>query len=118
MKTGIKEKRKRAELRARRSKARIRGTAQRPRLSIKRSLKHIYVQLIDDTMSRTLVSASDAKLDKTGKPIEKAGEVGKLLAQQAKSIGIEQAVFDRGAYRYHGRVAALVEAARGAGMKI
>lgn len=118
MKSAIKIKRNKAALRVHRTRARIKGTATCPRLSVKRSLKHIYAQLIDDVASETLVSASDAQVEKKGKPIEIAQEVGKILATRAKTIGIERAVFDRGSYRYHGRVAALAQAAREAGIKI
>lgn len=105
----------RADRRARRVRARIFGTKERPRLTIKRSLKHIYAQLIDDTTGRTLASASDMKAAK-GKTVDGAAEVGKRLAEMAAKAGIKEAVVDRGPYRYHGRVKALVEAATRAGL--
>jgi large subunit ribosomal protein L18 len=98
------------------------GTAGRPRVSIFRSLSEIYAQVIDDTSGRTLVAVSSVdkelrgKIDKL-KKIEQAKEVGKELAQRAKSKGIQQVVFDRGGYRYHGRVKALAEAARESGLQ-
>jgi len=103
--------------RAHRTRVRIRGTAQTPRLSVKRSLRHTYAQLIDDVSGKTLAAASDKQVTAKGKPIEVAKEVGKLLAQKAKEAGVEAAVFDRGSYRYHGRVAALAEGAREGGLK-
>jgi len=98
------------------------GRADKPRLSIFRSLNHIYVQLIDDTAGKTLVSAStlDAELkDKLAgkKKAECAGLVGELVAKRAKSSRISQVVFDRGGYKYHGRVKSLADGARKAGLK-
>jgi large subunit ribosomal protein L18 len=103
--------------RHRRVRKRIVGTAERPRLAVYRSNRHIYAQLIDDLAARTLASASDAEA-KDGDKSEKAKAVGKKLAEQAKVIGIEQVVFDRGGRLYHGRVAALAEGAREGGLKI
>jgi large subunit ribosomal protein L18 len=100
----------------------VAGTTARPRVSVFRSLSEIYAQVIDDSTGRTLVSVSTvdkdlrekvAKLKKS----DQAKEVGKALAQRAQSKGIQQVVFDRGGYRYHGRVKALAEAAREAGLK-
>ena len=93
----------------------------RPRLSVFRSSKHIYAQVIDDQLGRTLAAAStmDAELRsqlKTGADQKAAEQVGKLIAERAKSAGVEAVVFDRGAYRYHGRVKALAEAARAGGL--
>jgi large subunit ribosomal protein L18 len=93
----------------------------RPRLSVFRSGKHIYAQVIDDHAGRTLAAASslDAGLRaqlKTGADQAAAEQVGKLIAERAKSAGVEAVVFDRGAYRYHGRVKALAEAARAGGL--
>lgn len=88
------------------------------RLSVFRSNRHIAVQIIDDTKSKTLVSASDYDLTKKGTPSEVAKEVGKLLAERAKKAKIERVVFDRGGYAYHGRVKALVESARENNLKI
>ncbi len=96
----------------------ISGTAARPRLAIFRSLAHIYAQLIDDQRRRTLVAAStlDAK-NASGSKSERAKAVGALLAERAKAAGVAEAVFDRGGYRYHGRVKALADAARAGGLK-
>ncbi len=98
----------------------LRGVAARPRLAIYRSLKHVYAQVIDDIAGRTLVSASTQDKDlglKYGGNIESAKAVGKLVAERAKKAGIETVVFDRGGHRYHGRVKALADAAREAGLK-
>ena len=94
------------------------GTAARPRLNVYRSLNHIFAQVIDDSKGITLVSASSlsAKL-KTGGNVAAAKEVGKLVAERAKEKGITHVVFDRGGYLYHGRVKALAEAAREAGLQ-
>lgn len=118
MKDRIVQKRQKAFRRAQRVRARVAGTAECPRLSVKRSLKHISVQLIDDVAGRTLVAASDheAGLQKGKGRIITASMVGTLLAQKAAKAGVTRAVVDRGAYRYHGRVQALVEAAQAAGI--
>ena len=110
--------RKRRHVRVR---ARVMGTATRPRLCVFRSLNHIYAQIVDDSAGHTLVSASslDAEIrDKvTGKKkMESAELVGSLVAQHALDKGIKQIAFDRGGYKYHGRVKALAEAARKAGL--
>jgi large subunit ribosomal protein L18 len=111
------EIRKRKHLRVRKS---VSGTTERPRLCVYRSNSHIYAQVIDDTTGTTLAAASsldkDAKLD-NGSNIEAAKEVGKLIAQRAQDKKISEVVFDRGGYVYHGRVAALAEAAREAGLQ-
>jgi large subunit ribosomal protein L18 len=109
-------KRARAGRRAARVRARIMGTAERPRLSVFRSHRHISAQLIDDTAGRTLVSASDMKMKAEAKPLERAASVGKDIAEAATKAGITAAIFDRGSYLYHGRVKALAEAAREAGL--
>lgn len=98
------------------------GTVEKPRLSVFRSLNHIYAQIIDDTASKTLVSAStlDAELkDKLSgkKKAEAATFVGELVAKRAKGSGISEVVFDRGGYKYHGRVKSLADGARKAGLK-
>lgn len=103
-----------------RVRKKISGTSERPRLAVFRSLNHIYAQVIDDVEGKTLVSAST--LDKelkaqNGGNVEAAKQVGALIANRAKQAGIEEVVFDRGGYVYHGRVAALAEAAREAGLK-
>jgi large subunit ribosomal protein L18 len=100
----------------------VKGTAERPRLAVFRSLSHIYAQLIDDTAGRTMVamdsrSAQFRERLATGSNVAAAKLVGELVAQKAKERGISQAVFDRGGYQYHGRVKALAEAARAAGLK-
>lgn len=94
----------------------------RPRLCVYRSLNHIYAQLVDDSMARTLVSMStldpEVRSSSDGKPkTEKARTVGAVLAQKAMGNGIKEVVFDRGGYRYHGRVKALAESAREAGLQ-
>jgi large subunit ribosomal protein L18 len=111
--------RQRRHLRARR---RLAGVVSRPRLSVFRSLKQIYAQVIDDESGRTLASAStlDAEIRQRvvgKKKTEAAAVVGELLAQRAKAKGITSVVFDRGGYLYHGRVRALAEAARAVGLE-
>ena len=115
-KNPIKKKRAKAALRERRVRARIHGTAQKPRLSVARTLKHIYAQVIDDAASRTIVAASDQDIQTKGKPVEVAREVGKLLAARAKEKGVKDVVFDRGSRRYYVRVAALADGAREGGL--
>jgi large subunit ribosomal protein L18 len=109
---GRQELRYRRHLRVRK---RVSGTAERPRLVVFRSLKHIYAQLVDDTTSRTLATVSDHKL--TGKKSEKSTEVGKLIAQKAKDAGYSSVVFDRAGYKYHGRVKAVADGAREGGLE-
>lgn len=116
------DRRKLRLVRHRRIRKKISGTPERPRLSVFRSEKHIYAQIIDDTKGVTLTSASTVdralrgKLKKTWN-VEAAREVGKLLAERALAKGISQVVFDRGGFKYHGRVKALADAAREAGLK-
>ncbi len=110
-----------------RRKARVRRALRttangRPRLSVFRSSKQIYVQLIDDAQGRTLASASSIEKDmrsklKTGADVEAAKEVGRLIAERATQAGVKQVVFDRSGYRYHGRVKALADAAREGGLE-
>ncbi|MDI6602924.1 MAG: 50S ribosomal protein L18 [Patescibacteria group bacterium] len=103
-----------------RIRAKIKGTAKIPRLYVFRSAKHIYTQLIDDEEGKTLVSASDLEFKKSKKlksKIDKAKEVGKLIAKKAIEKKIERVVFDRGGYKYHGRVKAVAEGAREGGLK-
>lgn len=107
--------------RHRRVRKGVKGSTERPRLAVFRSLQHIYAQVIDDTEQHTLVAASslDSELKSklsTGGNIEAATEVGKLIAERAKAKGIELVVFDRGGNLYHGRVQALADAAREAGL--
>lgn len=99
-----------------RIRGRVRGSAERPRLFVFRSSKHIYAQLIDDGQGRVLVSASDLGSKTKGK-MEAAQTVGRSVAEKAKSAGIEKVVFDRGGYKYHGRVKAVAEGARSGGLK-
>lgn len=105
--------RKKRHLKIRRK---LSGTSNRPRLAAFRSGQHIYVQLIDDTQNRTLVAESDLKL--TGPKQDRAYEVGKKLAEKAKKQKIIEAVFDRGGFLYHGRIARLVQGVREGGIKI
>ena len=121
MKTEIKyEKRKRRHKRVR---AKIHGTAKVPRLCVFRSAKHIYAQLIDDEKGKTIVAASDQELKRKTKnekqktKVEVAREVGKLIAEKALEKKIEKVVFDRGGYKYHGKIKALAEGARTGGLK-
>jgi large subunit ribosomal protein L18 len=102
-----------------RVRGKISGTAERPRLCVFRSENHIYAQIIDDVAGKTLCSASSVEKDFDGKGsnVEGAKKVGQTLADRAKEKGIENVVFDRGGYIYHGRVQALAEAAREGGLK-
>jgi large subunit ribosomal protein L18 len=103
-----------------RIRKKVAGTAERPRLSVYRSLNHISAQVIDDATGNTIVAASTvekAMRDKPGGNVAAAREVGKAIAERAKEKGIDQVVFDRGGYIYHGRVKGLAEAAREAGLK-
>ena len=114
--------RKRAEVRNaihRRIRRKVRGTTERPRLAIYRSLNHIYAQVIDDEQGRTLASASTTEKDlrgATGGNVEAAQRIGRAIAERAQAAGISRVVFDRGGYLYHGRVKALTDAAREAGL--
>jgi len=105
--------------RHRRVRGKITGTSERPRLNVFRSEKHIYAQIIDDTKGVTLCSASSLEKDfkSSGSNKEGAQKVGKEVAKRAKKSGIENVVFDRGGYIYHGRVKELAEAAREGGLK-
>ncbi len=108
--------RARRQLRARKK---INGSAERPRLVVTRSTRHLFVQVIDDTRGTTLVSASTMEADLRGAEGDKsakARKVGALIAERAKAAGIEQVVFDRAGNKYHGRIAALADAAREAGL--
>jgi large subunit ribosomal protein L18 len=113
--TSVREARLR---RHRRVRGKVQGTAARPRLAVFRSNRGIEAQLVDDTEGKTLAAASWLHLKKTfkGNKVEQAAEVGKLLAKNAKGAGIEQVVFDRGGYLYHGRVKALADGAREGGL--
>src|SRR5215470_1306840 len=104
-----------------RIRKKVQGTAERPRLNVYRSLNHIYVQVIDDLNGQTLVSASTAEGKKedrrTGGNVAAAKNIGKIIAERAKAKGVTKVVFDRGGYIYHGRVKALADAAREAGLQ-
>lgn len=110
-----KVKKEKRLLRKARTRAKISGTKKIPRLSVYRSLSHIYAQLIDDVTGKTLVSANDKKLK--GKKIKMAQEVGKDLAIKALDKKIKVCVFDKGGYKYHGRIKAVAEGARAGGLK-
>jgi large subunit ribosomal protein L18 len=115
-------KKSKAEIRRavhKRIRKKIAGSAARPRLAVYRSLKHIYAQIIDDESGKTLATASTVEKGfsgKTGGNIEAASAIGKLIAERAIAAGIKQVVFDRGGYVYHGRVKALIDSAREAGL--
>jgi len=105
-----------------RIRKKIEGTAERPRLNVYRSLNHIYVQVIDDEDGKTIVQASSVEGRKkgqrsTGGNVASAKEIGKRIAERAKEKGITKVVFDRGGYLYHGRIKALADAAREAGLQ-
>ena len=104
--------------RRRRVRAKIVGTAERPRLSVFRSNKGVFAQLIDDREAKTVAAVSwiEPDLRKLG-PMDQAKRVGELIAERAKAAGVSECVFDRGGYRYHGRVKALAEGAREGGLK-
>lgn len=104
-----------------RGRKRIFGAPERPRLVVSRSAKHVFAQVIDDTQGRTLVSASTMEADLRGTEAdksEKAKKVGALIAERAKAAGITQVVFDRAGNKYHGRLAALADGAREAGLSL
>src|ERR671919_880799 len=102
-----------------RIRRKVKGSTERPRLAIYRSLNHIYAQVIDDRLGQTLVSASSTEKDLragTGGNLDAARRIGQAIAERAIAKGIEQVVFDRGGYLYHGRIKALTDAARAAGL--
>jgi large subunit ribosomal protein L18 len=103
--------------RHRRVRKKIRGTAERPRLAVYRSNRHIYAQVIDDVAGRTLAAASSLATSNGGDPKAKAKEVGQALAKNAKAAGITRVSFDRGGFQYHGRIAAVAEGAREGGLE-
>jgi large subunit ribosomal protein L18 len=103
----------------RRIRRKVSGSAERPRLAVYRSLNHIYAQVIDDEQGTTLASASTVEKDlrgKTGGNLDAASRVGKAIAERAMAAGVERVVFDRGGYIYHGRIKALADAMRAAGL--
>jgi large subunit ribosomal protein L18 len=103
--------------RRRRVRAKVHGTAERPRISVFRSNRGIFVQLVDDVAGHTLAAVNWTEGDlRSLKPMDQARRAGELLAERAKAAGVETAVFDRGGYRYHGRVKALAEGARESGL--
>ena len=103
--------------RRRRVRAKVHGSAERPRISVFRSNRGIFAQLIDDDAGRTLASVNWTEADlRSLKPMEQANKAGALLAERAKAAGVDAAVFDRGGYQYHGRVKALAEGAREGGL--
>jgi len=106
------ERRVRRHIRVRRK---VSGTAERPRLVVYRSLKHISAQLVDDVAGRTILTVTDSKL--TGTKSERSAEVGKAIAERAKEAGITNVVFDRAGYKYHGRVKAVADGAREGGLE-
>lgn len=112
----FKQKKFKRQLRHKKVRTRIIGDDNRPRLAVFRSDKHIYAQIINDTTGKTLAQASDLDI-KAGKKSEKAAEVGKRLAEKAKAAKISKVSFDRGGFRYHGRLKALADAAREAGLE-
>ena len=102
-----------------RVRAKVSGTAERPRISVFRSNRGIHAQLIDDLDGRTLAAVAWTESDLRGlKPMEQASKAGELLAQRAKAAGVEAALFDRGGYRYHGKVKAFAEGVREGGLKV
>ncbi|MCU0604304.1 MAG: 50S ribosomal protein L18 [Desulfobacterales bacterium] len=119
---GVKTKSNQRIRRKTRIRKRVMGTVERPRLSVFRSARHIYAQIIDDTCGCTLVAASSLEADVAQtaaekKKVEKAVMVGKLVAERAKSKGIEKVVFDRNGFLYHGRIKAVSDGAREAGLQ-
>ncbi len=120
----IKDERKAARIKRKmRIHKKVQGTSERPRLAVFRSLQHIYAQIIDDSLGKTLLTVSDLspkvreQLKPEHKKTDKSEIVGSVVAQLARERGIQQVVFDRSGYRYHGRVKALAEAARKAGLE-
>jgi large subunit ribosomal protein L18 len=104
--------------RHRRVRKKITGTAERPRLAVYRSNRHIYAQVIDDVAGRTLAAASSVATSNGGDRKAKAKEVGRAVAEKAKEAGVTQVSFDRGGFQYHGRVAAVAEGAREGGLEL
>ena len=119
MKTKQKKANQQRARRVQRVRARVRGTQERPRLTVARTLKHIYAQVIDDAAGKTLAAASDSDVKKTKdmKPVALAEAVGKVLAERATAKKIARVVFDRRDKRYHGRVKAVADGARAGGLQ-
>ena len=103
--------------RHRRVRVNVAGTAERPRLAVFRSLNHLYAQVIDDSASRTVASASTVNLKAKKNGVAEAAQVGKAIADKAKAAGVSSVVFDRGGFLYHGRIKALADAEREAGLE-
>ena len=104
-------------IRHRRIRSKVTGTALRPRLVVSRSQKHLYAQLVDDTVGKVLAAVSDLKLKRKSSRTEHAASMGKLLAKAAKDRGVLKVVFDRGGYKYHGSIKAFAEGAREGGLQ-
>lgn len=122
MTTSVRQKHLARVRRHRRVRKKVRGVAERPRLAVFRSNRHMIAQVVDDVSGRTLAAASTLEVDlrsagATGNR-EAAASVGRLVAERARAAGVERVVFDRGGYLYHGRVAAVAEAAREAGLEL
>lgn len=111
------EKQQKRYRRHKRVRAKIKGTAKAPRLCIFRSAKHIYLQLIDDEKGKTILSSNDSELKNEKGKVDSARQLGKLLAEKALKKNIKKVVFDRGGYKYHGRVKAAADGAREGGLK-
>ncbi len=111
------QKQSKHEIRRGRVRSRVSGTESRPRLAVFRSSTHIYAQVINDVTGKTLAQASSLDVKSKGKKADLSLEVGKLIADKAKAAGITKVVFDRGGFQYHGRVKALADAAREAGLE-
>ncbi len=103
--------------RHRRVRVNVAGTSERPRLAVYRSLNHLYAQVIDDGASKTVAAASTVDLKTKGNGMAEAAQVGRQIADKAKAAGVKQVVFDRGGFLYHGRIKALADAAREAGLE-
>jgi large subunit ribosomal protein L18 len=116
--TAVLEKSRRRLRRRKRIRGKVAGTAQRPRLSIYRSNRGLFAQLIDDERGHTIASVSWTEKDLRGcKPMEQAAKAGELMAERARGAGLEACIFDRGGYRYHGLVRAFDDGARGGGLR-
>lgn len=112
-----KSKQQYKQLRHRRVRAKIFGTSGRPRIAVFKSNQYIYAQVIDDISNKTLLSASDMEI-KSGKKSNKAGQVGKNLAEEMKKKGLTEAIFDRGGFKFHGRVKSVADGLRSGGIKL
>jgi large subunit ribosomal protein L18 len=117
----LRDRRSPRDVRHLRLREKVRGSATRPRLAVFRSINHIYAQLVDDDSGRTVLAADSRSKtfregQKSGGNVAAAKAVGEMLAQKAKAQGVQQVVFDRGGYKYHGRVKALADAARAGGL--